>query len=100
MDDKKSTSRYVFSLGIGAVTRTSKKQHAGAFSSTEEEYRGARKGACEAVWLRKMLSYMKMRQTNPTLLLCDNQEVVKLVNILVGSPRLRTSMSPLTFPKI
>jgi hypothetical protein len=58
IDDKKSISRYVFSLGMGAVTWTSKKKHEVALSSTEAEYRGALKGACEAVWLRRMLSYM------------------------------------------
>jgi hypothetical protein len=36
------------------------------------------KGACEAVWLRRMLSDMKMQQTEPTPLLCDNQGVLKL----------------------
>jgi hypothetical protein len=35
VDDKKSTFGYVFSLGIGAVTWTNKKQHAIALSSTE-----------------------------------------------------------------
>jgi hypothetical protein len=56
--DKKSTSGYVFSLGMGAVTWTSKKQHPIALSSIEVEYRGALKGACEAIWLGRMLSDM------------------------------------------
>ena len=38
IDDRKSTSGYVFSLGTGAVTWTSKKKHAVAFSSTKVEY--------------------------------------------------------------
>ena len=58
VDDKKSTSGHVFGLGMGVVTWTSKKQHAVALSSTEAEYRGALKGACEAFWLRRMLSVM------------------------------------------
>jgi hypothetical protein len=49
IDDRKSTSGYVFSLGMGAVTWTSKKQHAVALSSTKVEYSGALKGACEEV---------------------------------------------------
>jgi hypothetical protein len=36
VDDRKSTSGYVFSLGMGAVTWTSKKQHAVALSSTKQ----------------------------------------------------------------
>jgi hypothetical protein len=55
VDEKKSTSGLVFSVGTGVVTWTSKKQHAVALSSTEAKYRGALKGACEVVWLRRML---------------------------------------------
>lgn len=38
IDDRKPTLGDVFSLGIGAVTWTNKKQHAVVFSSTEAEY--------------------------------------------------------------
>eukprot|EP00253_Pinus_taeda_P023530 PITA_23530 len=38
VDDRKSTAGYVFSLGSGVVTWTSKKQQAVALSSTEAEY--------------------------------------------------------------
>jgi hypothetical protein len=36
------------------------------------------KGACEAVWFRIILLDMKMQQTEPTPLLCNNQGVLKL----------------------
>ncbi|XP_057868701.2 secreted RxLR effector protein 161-like [Cryptomeria japonica] len=49
VDDKKSTFGYVFSLGIGVVTWTSKKQQVVTLSSTEVEYRGTVKVTCEAV---------------------------------------------------
>eukprot|EP00253_Pinus_taeda_P001803 PITA_01803 len=78
IDDRKSTAGYVFSLGSGAVTWTSKKQQVVALSSIEAEYRGAVKTACEAVWLRCMLEDMHVSQTNPTSLFCDNQGVLKL----------------------
>eukprot|EP00253_Pinus_taeda_P023353 PITA_23353 len=78
VDDRKSTAGYVFSLGSGAVTWTSKKQQAVAPSSTEAEYRGAVKASCEAVWLRHMLADMHASQTGPTSLFCDNQGVLKL----------------------
>ena len=69
VDDKKSTSGYVFSLGSGTVTWTSKKQQAVSLSSTEAEYRGIVKVGCEAVWLRRMLGDMQMSPTGPTTLL-------------------------------
>lgn len=74
VDDRKSTSGYVFSLGSCAITWTSKKQQAVALSLTEAEYRGA----CEAVWLRRMLGDMQISQAGPTPLFSDNQGVLKL----------------------
>eukprot|EP00253_Pinus_taeda_P036726 PITA_36726 len=78
VDDRKSTTGYVFSLGSGAVTWTSKKQQAVALSSIEAKYRGAVKASCEAVWLRRMLADVHVSQTGPTSLFCDNQGVLKL----------------------
>ena len=78
VDDRKSTSGYVFSIGSAAVTWTSKKQQAQALSSTEAEYTGAVKAACEAVWLRQMLADMHISQVGPTSLFSDNQAVLKL----------------------
>jgi hypothetical protein len=77
-DDIKSTSGYDFSLAKGTVTWTNKKKHAIVLSLAEEKYRGAVKGACEGVWLRRPLSNMQMQQTETTPLLCDNQGVIKL----------------------
>ena len=78
VDDKKSTSGYAFSLGTSVVTWASKKQQAIALSSTEAECRGVVKGACKAVWLRRMLANVQIKQRESTPLLCDNQGVIKL----------------------
>jgi hypothetical protein len=78
VDDWKSTTGYVFSLGTGAVSWASKKQHVVSLSSIEAEYRAATKGACEAVWLRRILGDLMLEQTKPTILFCDNQGVLKL----------------------
>ena len=47
--DRRSTSGFVFSLGSGAISWSSKKQATVALSSTEAEYRGTTVAACEAV---------------------------------------------------
>ncbi|XP_059076574.1 secreted RxLR effector protein 161-like [Cryptomeria japonica] len=67
VDDRKSTSWYVFRLGTSVVTWSSKKQRIVALSSTEAEYRGTVKAACETVWLRRMLSDMQMPQAKSSL---------------------------------
>lgn len=83
VDDCKSTFGYVFSLGIGAITWTSKKQQAVALSSTKVEYGGTIKASCEAVWLCRMLFDMHMSQAGPSPLYTDNQGVLKLAKNLV-----------------
>ena len=47
--DRRSTSRYAFSLGSVAIACSSKKQSTVALSSTEAEYRGAVVPTCEAI---------------------------------------------------
>ena len=55
VDDRKSTSGYVFHMGSGAISWASKKQPIVALSTTEVEYVKATAAACQAVWMRRML---------------------------------------------
>jgi hypothetical protein len=57
IDDRKSTSRYVFFLGMGAVTWTSKKTTCSIPFIDKSKISRVVKGACEVVF-RRMLSYM------------------------------------------
>ena len=54
-DLRKSTSRYVFTLGGAAVSWRSIKQSCIADSTMEAEYVVSSEAAKEAVWLRKFL---------------------------------------------
>ena len=49
--DRRSTPRFVFSLGSIDVVWSSKKQPTVAMSSTEVEYIGATVATYEAIWL-------------------------------------------------
>ncbi|XP_074299655.1 secreted RxLR effector protein 161-like [Silene latifolia] len=51
IDDRKSTSGNIFSLGSGAITWSSKKQETIALSSSEAEYIAATTAARQALWL-------------------------------------------------
>ena len=55
IEDRKSTSGYMFSLGSGAISWSSKKQATTALSSSEAEYMASTSSACQAIWLRRVL---------------------------------------------
>lgn len=78
VDDSKSTSGYVFMLGGGAVSWVSKKQPIVTLSTTEAEFVSAAFGACQAVWLRNILSEIGFEQEEGTVLFCDNSSTIKL----------------------
>jgi hypothetical protein len=73
VNDRKSTSGYVFLLGGGAISWGSKKQAAVTISSTEAEYIAAAHAAKEAVRLRRLLSELGVDTSSPTHIFVDNQ---------------------------
>ena len=70
--DRKSTSRWIFSIGLTVVSRYSRKQRSVALSSVEAEYMAASLVACEAIWMRKILVGLFGSHLEPNVLYCDN----------------------------
>eukprot|EP00253_Pinus_taeda_P036452 PITA_36452 len=62
LDQRRSTSGYVFNLFGGAVSWMSKKQSVVALSTTEAEYMAATHASKEAVWLQRLCSSMGLVQ--------------------------------------
>nr|GFA95490.1 retrovirus-related Pol polyprotein from transposon TNT 1-94 [Tanacetum cinerariifolium] len=77
-EDMKSTSGNCFTLGSGVVSCASKKQATVALSSTEAEYVAATKAACQAIWLRRMLSDLNQTQNGATTIFCDNMSAIAM----------------------
>ena len=77
--DRKSTSRCCFVLGSAIVSWFSQKQKSVALSSSEAEYMAASQASCEAIWLRKMLVGLFGQELRPTMIFCDNQSCIKLM---------------------
>ncbi|KAB2605263.1 hypothetical protein D8674_004980 [Pyrus ussuriensis x Pyrus communis] len=77
-DDRKSTSGYVFLMSSGAVSWSSKKQPVVTLSTTEAEFIAAASGACQAIWLRRVLRELGYDQSKATVLFCDNVSTIKL----------------------
>lgn len=55
IDDRKSTSGNMFSLGSGAISWSAKKQDVVALSSSEAEYITVISASCQALSLRRLL---------------------------------------------
>ncbi|RVX15117.1 Copia protein [Vitis vinifera] len=77
VDDMKSTSSYVFTIGSGVICWNSRKQEVVAQSTTEAEYISLAATANQAIWLRKLLADLGQEQSSPTELYCDNKEAEK-----------------------
>ena len=80
LDDRKSTTGYVFNIGSGPISWNSKKQPTVSLSSTEAEYKALCSATCEAIWLRRILEDVGETQQAPTVIRCDNQSTIKLAN--------------------
>lgn len=78
LEDRKSTSGHIFSIGSGAISWTSKKQPTTALSSTEAEYVAATSAACQAIWLRRLLQDLSLNQEGATEILCDNMSTISM----------------------
>eukprot|EP00253_Pinus_taeda_P001822 PITA_01822 len=89
VDDWKSTSGYVFHMGSGAISWSSKKQSTVALSTAEAEYVAAIAAACQAVWMRRMLRSLGQEQAKATMIFCDNSSAIALSKNLVFHKRTK-----------
>lgn len=78
IDDRKSTSGYVFCLGTKPISWSSKKQKTIALSSAEAEYIAATDASCEAIWLRRVLKNLQQEPENSTKIFCDNMSAIAM----------------------
>ena len=78
IDERKSTSAYIFTMGRTPVSWSSKKQNVTFRSSCELEYRALAKTTCEAIWLRRLIRELGFGDKKPTMIWCDNQSSIKI----------------------
>ena len=87
LDDRKSTSGYLFTLGGVAISWKSKKQSLVWLSLTEAEYIGCGEAIRKAIWLRRLYHAINYTQSKDNLssvqiLLTDSQGAVCLAKAL------------------
>ncbi|WVZ84927.1 hypothetical protein U9M48_031894 [Paspalum notatum var. saurae] len=80
LDDRKSTSGYIFTLAEDAISWCSRKQSSVALSSMEAEYIATSEAAKEGVWLRKFLASLKVVESAslPVTIFCNNMAAIKV----------------------
>ncbi|CAL5438518.1 unnamed protein product [Camellia sinensis] len=77
-DTRRSTTGYVFMLGLGAISWCSKRQPTVSLSTTEAEYRAAAMAAQESTWLIRLMNDLHQLVDYAIPLYCDNQSAVRL----------------------
>ena len=78
INDRKSTSGYLFKIGGGAVSWRSKKQTNVALSTAEAEYMALASAAQEAIWLRQLNSELNHPSSSATVIHEDNQSAISI----------------------
>eukprot|EP00253_Pinus_taeda_P033014 PITA_33014 len=78
VDDRKSTSDYVFHMGSRAISWASKKHPIIALSTAEAEYVVATIVACQGIWTRRMLRSLCQEKVKGTVIFSDNSSGIAL----------------------
>ena len=81
--DRKSTSKYVFYMGLDVISWASEKLPIISQSIVEAEYIVANEPTCQAIWLRRILADLCERQEDSTTICCDNISSIALSKNLV-----------------
>eukprot|EP00253_Pinus_taeda_P024114 PITA_24114 len=89
VEDRKSTSGYVFHMGSGAISWASRKQPIVALSTVEAEYVAATVAACQEIWMRRMLRSLCQEQAKGTVIFCDNSSAITLSKNFVCHKRMK-----------
>ena len=72
LDDRKSTSGYVFRIGGTAISWRSKKQPCVALSTAEAEYIALASATQESLWLQQLLADLKKESVKSMVIFEDN----------------------------
>ena len=78
VSNRKSTSGGCFSLGSTMISWLSRKQYSVSLYIVEAEYIVTCSASCEAIWIRKLLSYLFDFDMDATMILCDNRSCMKM----------------------
>ena len=78
VNSRRSTTGYVFFLGQGAISWSSKRQPTIALSTIETKYMAVSQSAKEAIWLRQLIADVGCVQERATMIMYNNQGCIAL----------------------
>jgi hypothetical protein len=78
LEKRKSTTGMAFFLGDNIITWSSQKQRVVSLSSCESEYIAAATGACQGVWLSRLLADLTSSEVKKFRLLIDSKSAEEL----------------------
>jgi hypothetical protein len=79
VDSRKSTTGALFFLGSNPISWQSQKQKVVALSTCEAEYIAATTGACQAIWLARLLGDLTGEKPRAATLRVDNKSAISLI---------------------
>ena len=78
LDDRKSTSGYLFQVGGTAISWRSKKQTCVALSTAEAEYIALASAVQESLWLQQLVTDLKKEEVKSMVMYEDNQSAISM----------------------
>jgi hypothetical protein len=79
LEDRRSTTGFVFIMGGGAISWSNKRQPTITLSTTEAEYMANTQATKEAIWITKLMMDLRcMEEKKVMVIRCDNQGAISL----------------------
>nr|GEW67643.1 ribonuclease H-like domain-containing protein [Tanacetum cinerariifolium] len=94
---RRSLTGYCVFLGKNLVSWKSKKQGVVSRSSTEAEYRAMCSVCCDVIWIRKILTYLKVDVDLPIEMNCNNNFAIQISLIMCFIKEANILKSVFTF---